>query len=412
MDKPSIYTRLGVREVINAAGTLTRLGGSVMRSEVAEAMLEASRSSVKIDELQARAGEIIAEVTRAESGYVLPGAAAGLMLATAACMAGDDLARIQQLPDTTGMPNQVIMQKAHRLDYDRAVRTAGAEIVEIGFPGEVLPWELEQAIGERTAAVLHVANRPSSTLSLPRIAEIAHHFGVPVIVDAAAALPPVSNLQRFICEGGDLVLFSGGKALRGPQASGIVAGRADLIRSIALQHQDMDIREEIWERAHHLGGEGRGRPHQGIGRPLKVGKEEIVGVLVALLTYTKADHAEEERRLAEQSDYLAGQVNRIRGLRATIVPVFHGRPQPVVRVDVNAAVAGLTATDVVVALDRGTPAVCVSDEPIHEGGFVINPFSLRPGNAELIVARLEEILPPGESDMGGTPQHAIRSMSR
>lgn len=392
MRDSSVYTRLGVREAINAAGTLTRLGGSLMLPEVAEAMVDASRTAVKMDDLEARAGEIIAEVTGAESGYVLPGAAAGLLLSVSACMADDDPSRIQQLPDAAGMQNTVIMQKGHRTDYDRVVRMAGARIVEIGFPGEVLAWELERAMTEDTAAVLHVVNRPSSSLDLPTVIEIAHRNRVPVIVDAAAALPPASNLQRFTHAGADLVVFSGGKALRGPGASGIVAGRAALIRSIALQHQDMDIREEVWKRAHRLGVNGGERPYHGIGRPLKVGKEEIVGVLIALLAYAQSDEQTERSRLDGQVGFLRDQVNQLMGLRAHILPDFHGRPQPIVRVDVDAARLGMTAADVVVSLDEGNPAVCVSDEPILEGAFIINPFSLRPDDPETIIGRLKAIV--------------------
>jgi L-seryl-tRNA(Ser) seleniumtransferase len=363
-----------------------------MLPEVVDAMVEASRSFVKMDELEARAGEIIASVTGAESGYVLPGAAAGLLMGVAASMARDDLGRIQQLPDSTDMPNQVIMQKGHRLDYDRVVRTAGAHIVEIGFPGETLPWELERAIGKDTAAVLHVANRPSATLPLSLVTAIAHTHDVPVLVDAAAALPPASNLQRFIREGADLVVFSGGKALRGPQASGIIAGRADLIRSIALQHQDMDVREAIWARSHRLGSSGTGRPYQGIGRPLKVGKEEVVGVLVALQAYAHQDQRTEVERLQAQLMYLHNQIDGINGLRCSIVQEFHGRPQPVMRVDVDPVCAAMTAADVVVALDQGNPAICVSDEPILEGAFIINPFSLQDRDPEIIARRLMAIM--------------------
>ncbi len=389
----SVYDRLGVRRVINAAGTKTRVGGTLMLPEVVDAMVDASHAFVKMEELQQRAGAIIAEVTGAEAGYVTAGAAAGLLLAAAACIAGTDPSRIHRLPDAIGIPNQVIIQKGHRMDYDKAVRTAGAEIVEIGFPGETMPWELEAAITEHTAAVLHVVNRPAGPLPLPQVTEIAHRHGIPVIVDAAAALPPAENLRRFIAEGADLVVFSGGKALRGPQASGVLAGRASLIRSVVLQHQDMDVRESTWTYRDDLQvGVLKGRPFHGIGRPLKVGKEEIVGLLVALRAYVSRDHSADALRWQKEAMALSDGVNQIKGLRATILPEYAGRPMSMVRVDVEPALTGMTAIEVVNQLDQSDPAVCVDDALVLEGAFLVNPFSLQDGEPELILGQLKRIL--------------------
>src|SRR5215211_2621948 len=283
-----VYDELGVRTVINASGTLTRLGGSRMAPEVLAAMAEAAASFVHIDQLQARAGAVIAEITGAEAGYVTTGAAAGLALGLAACVAGLDVGKMDRLPDTTGMNNEVVVQRGHRNAYDHAIRSAGVRFVEVGYlgypgAGGTFGWQLDEAITERTVAVACPILDTPGTLSLPEVAEIAHRKGVPVIVDAAAELPPRSNLRRFIAEGADLVTFSGGKAIGGPQASGILAGRADLIRSVALQHQDMDVHPRTWQyRSLIAGGLLPGPPHHGIGRPMKVGKEAIVGLMVAL----------------------------------------------------------------------------------------------------------------------------------
>lgn len=382
----SIYERLGVRQIINAGGALTRLGGTLMLPEVVDAMVEASRAFVRMDELQARAGEIIGEVTGAESGYVVSGASAGVMISVAAAMAGIDPALISRLPDTSGMPNQVVMQKGHRVDYDHAARAAGATIVEVGLPGETLAWELESAIGPDTAAVLHVANRPLGPLDLTAVSEIAHRHRIPVVVDAAAALPPARNLRRFIEEGADLVVFSGGKSLRGPQASGVVAGRTDLIHSIALQHEDLDIREELWRTSPFASTAGR--PYQGLGRSLKVGKEEVVGVLVALQAYVAADHEAEERRLREVSTHLCDAVNGIAGLSASIMEGFGGRTQPVVRVKVDQAALGIDAARVVLRLDAGDPPVCVNDRPLGEGAFIVNPTTLADHEIPILIRQL------------------------
>ena len=283
-----IYDDLGLRTVINASGTLTRLGGSRMAPEVLAAMAEAAASFVPIDALQARAGEIIAEVTGAESGYVVTGAAAGLSLGVAACVAGFNVAAMDRLPDTTGLRNEVVVQRGHRNAYDHAIRAVGVRMVEVGYlgypgAGGTYPWQIADAISDRTAAIACPILDTPGTVPLREVCAIAHEHGLPVIVDAAAELPPRSNLRRFIAEGADLVVFSGGKAIGGPQASGMLAGRADLIASVALQHQDMDVRDATWSQRDLLAnGVLRGVPHQGFGRSMKVGREEIVGLLVAL----------------------------------------------------------------------------------------------------------------------------------
>src|SRR5215211_1714990 len=265
-----VYEELGLRTVINASGTLTRLGGSRMVPEVLAAMAEAAAAFVPLDDLQARAGEIIAEVTGAEAGYVVTGAAAGLSLGVAACVAGMDVAAMDRLPDVSGLKDEVVVQRGHRNAYDHAIRAVGVRMVEVGYlgypgAGGTHPWQL------------------AGTIQLPAVCQIAHEQGIPVIVDAAAELPPRANLRRFITEGADLVVFSGGKAIGGPQASGILAGRADLIASVALQHQDMDVRPETWSWRPLLdSGRLVGVPHQGFGRSMKVGREEIVGLITAL----------------------------------------------------------------------------------------------------------------------------------
>lgn len=244
----NIYERLGVRTIINAAGPTTRLSGSILPEEVAEAMREASQFCVDIAELQAWAGGVIAEITGAEAGYVTSGAAAGQMLGIAACVTGLDPGKMNRLPDTEGMVNEVIMPRSHRNFYDHAIRSVGVRLIEVGiadrFSGagvrDTEAWEIADAITDRTAAVAYVANAHALP-PLPEVVAAAHERGVPVVVDAAGQLPPASNLTRFISEGADLVCFSGGKTIRGPQSSGILCGRRDLISSAALQHLDQDV---------------------------------------------------------------------------------------------------------------------------------------------------------------------------
>ena len=327
-----IYQSLGVRRVVNAAGTLTRLGGPPMRPEAVEAMREASRWSVSIEELQDRAGGYLAEVTGAEAGYVTCGAAAGLQLAAAACLAGLDIHRMERLPDSSGMPNRIIVQRCQRNAYDHALRAAGAILVEVGQLGNpearpTAPWEIEAAIHPETAAVLWVDMQAPGAVSLEDTVTAAHRHRLPVIVDAAASLPPRENLKRFVAAGADLVAFSGGKALGGPQASGILVGRRDLIDSVALQHQDMDVWPETWMHRRRFLESGRlpGPPLQGIGRPLKVGKEEIAGLVAALRAYLKQDPAAWRREQAGKIQTLQDGLRKLPHLKVSIVDGGGGR---------------------------------------------------------------------------------------
>ena len=302
-----VYDELGLRTVINASGTLTRLGGSRMAPEVLAAMADAAASFVPIDALQARAGEVIADITGAEAGYVVSGAAAGLSLGVAACVAGMDVAAMDRLPDTSGLKDEVVVQRGHRNAYDHAIRAVGVRMVEVGYlgypgAGGTSPWQIAAAITERTAAVACPILDTPGTVPLPEVCQIAHERGVPVVVDAAAELPPRANLRRFIAEGADLVVFSGGKAIGGPQASGILAGRADLIASVALQHQDMDVRPETWSWRPLLdSGRLAGVPHQGFGRSMKVGREEIVGLITALRRFAAGSDEEDLQRWQQLS---------------------------------------------------------------------------------------------------------------
>ena len=219
----TVYGELGVTTLINAKGPATRLSGGIMRAEVAAAMVEASQACVDIAELQAAASRVIAEATGAEAGYVASGASASLLIGAAACMTGLDPGRMAKLPDASGMKDECVMVRSQRNFYDHAIRAAGLRIIEVGLPDryagagvrDAEGWEIDDAITERTAAVFYVADAQARP-PLTEVTAVAHARGVPVIVDAAAQLPPQENLRRFIAEGADLVAFSGGKALGGP----------------------------------------------------------------------------------------------------------------------------------------------------------------------------------------------------
>jgi L-seryl-tRNA(Ser) seleniumtransferase len=396
----SIYADLGVRNVVNAAGTLTRLGGSRMAPEVLATMTEAAASFVRIEDLQDAAGAVIAEVTGAEAGYVTSGAAAAITLGIAACVAGMDVAKMDRLPDTTGMKYEVVVQRGHRNAYDHAIRAVGVTLVEVGYlgyPGDggTFGWQLDDAITECTAAVACPILPTLGTLSLPEVAEIAHARGVPVVVDAAAALPPRANLRRFIAEGADLVAFSGGKAIGGPQASGILAGRRDLIASVALQHQDMDVRAASWSRRHLLaGGALRGVPHQGFGRSMKVGREEIAGLVTALRRYVAGDDAADVARWHGLLDIVADTLGTVpHACVERVQPAPHAVPQLALTLD--EAALGMTAYDAVTALLDGNPAVAVSESRAEHGVLIVNPHSITDDEAAIIGQRLREVLTQG-----------------
>jgi D-glucosaminate-6-phosphate ammonia-lyase len=404
----SLYADLGVRTVINASGALTRLGGTRMEPEVLAAMAEAAASFVRIDDLQARAGEIIAEITGAEAGYVVTGAAAGLSLGVAACIAGMDVGKMDRLPigednlpyrpgDKRFMKDEVVVQRGHRNAYDHAIRATGAKFVEVGYlaypgAGGTFAWQIEEAISERTAAIACPIIATPGTVSLREVTAIGRKYNVPVIVDAAASLPPRTNLRRFIEEGADLVTYSGGKAIRGPQASGVLAGRKDLIASVALQHQDMDVREETWaKRALLERGDIQGIPHQGFGRSMKVGREEIVGLITALRRFAAGSDDGDKVRWHAQLDHLEPMlaniphvvVERIDSPRQAI---------PTIHLQLDEQALGKTAYDVSNLLLDGKPSIAISENRAEYGTLIVNPHSIDDAEIEVVGRRLVEAL--------------------
>jgi L-seryl-tRNA(Ser) seleniumtransferase len=377
-----------VRTLINAKGPATRLSGGIMRPEVAAAMTEASQACVDIADLQAAASRIIAEATGAEAGYVASGASACLLIGAAACITGLDPGRMARLPDTSGMKNECVMVRSQRNFYDHAIRATGLTIVEVGLPDryagagvrDAEAWEIEDAITERTAAVFYVADQQARP-PLTEVARAAHARGVPVIVDAAAQLPPQGNLRRFIAEGADLVAFSGGKAIGGPQASGILAGRRDLVMAAALQHLDLDVFWDMWDPPATLIDKRRlkGAPQHGIGRSCKAGKEEIAGLLTALrLFIAEGDAARHARWLADCETVVAA----LQGLSVTLtggddiaaVPCVVIQPDP----------ARLSARDLCLRLQTGDPAIVLDPAGRDQGLVTVNPMCLRPGEARIV----------------------------
>lgn len=391
----TIVERFGLAPLINAKGPATRLSGGIMRPEVAAAMVEASQICVDMAELQAIASARIAEATGAEAGYVASGAAACLTLATAACMTGLDPGAMSRLPDTRGLRNEVIIVRSQRNFYDHAVRAAGARLVEVGLPDryagagvrDAETWEIEDAISERTAAVFYVAD-PSAQPSLPEVAAAAHARGVPVIVDAAAQLPPQTNLRRFIAEGADLVAFSGGKVIGGPQASGFLCGRRDLIMAAALQHLDLDIFWDFWDPPptlidkHRL----RGLPHTGVGRGCKVGKEEVVGLLTALDLFIAEGDAARHARWLMAAREIAEALQGCTGVEAALIGADTSDAVPVARITLRSPAPD--ARTVLARLQSARPSVHLDPTLRDSGVLVANPICLRDGEARLVGAAI------------------------
>ncbi|MFN0105361.1 MAG: aminotransferase class V-fold PLP-dependent enzyme [Bryobacteraceae bacterium] len=391
-----IYDDLGVRTIINAKGPSTRVSGGFLAPEVTAAMAEAATRCVDMAELQAGASRIISEHTGAEAGIVTSGAAAGLLLGTAACVAGLDPGRMARLPDTAGMKNEVIMVRSQRNFYDHAVRANGVRIVEVGLPDRVAGagvrdaegWEIADAIGPATAAVVYVATG-SARPALEEVVRVAHGRNVPVLVDAAAQLPPASNLKRFITSGADLVAYSGGKAIGGPQGSGILCGRRDLIMSAILQNLDLDIEWAQWTPPASLIDKDRlaGLPPHGIGRSCKVGKETIVGLLVALRRF--AAESDEVRRAVylERVEKLASGLSRMRNASVSVRDGM--TPKLALIIDPGFS---KTAMEICIALQNGQPSIHVDPSQAAGGILVINPSCLADSDLAPLAQRLREAL--------------------
>lgn len=392
----TVFSELGVRTLINAKGPATRLSGGIIRPEVTAAMVEASQACVDIAELQAAASRLIAEATGAEAGYVASGASACLLIGAAACITGLDPGRMARLPDTRGMKNECVMVRSQRNFYDHAIRAAGLAIVEVGLPDryagagvrDAEGWEIDDAITERTACVFYVADAQARP-PLSEVVAVAHARGVPVLVDAAAQLPPQDNLRRFISEGADLVAFSGGKALGGPQASGLIAGRRDLIMAAALQHLDLDVFWDMWSPPPTLIDKYRlrGAPPHGIGRSCKAGKEEIAGLLTALRLFIAEGDAARHARWLKDCKTVAAALD---GFLVTITGSNDIAAVPGVEITLDPDRMG--ATELCLRLQNGEPAV-VLDAARRDSAIVsVNPMCLRPGEAELVGEQIARVL--------------------
>jgi uncharacterized pyridoxal phosphate-dependent enzyme len=360
----NIYTRLfGVRPVIGAFETLSRYGNSRLSPEVLQAMAEATEFFVDLDELNRAAGERIARIMGAEAAMVTSCSAASMALGAAACLTGTDRARIDALPHPDWPKRECLMQKAHRFSYDRAYRAAGATIVDVETGDDLV-----NAISERTAFIAGMGmverDPQPGVLTIRELVEVGRKAGVPVLIDAAGELPPASRLTQYTSLGADLVVVSGGKAIQGPSSTGILAGRKDLIEAALMN----------------------AAPNQAFGRGMKVGREEIVGLMVAIEQYLRQDERTVLERWTKTAQYIVNELQGVPGLTATLRMTAKGFADVLLSWD--KAVIPLTEQEAGRKLRDGEPRLAYMTNRIvyAYSGPTIVTSSLRPGE-EIVVAR-------------------------
>ncbi len=389
-----IYQRLGIRVSINAVGTLTTLGGTLIPAEVIRAMEDASKNFVPIHELQEKVEQRLVELTGAGGAFVTAGASAALCLATCAVTAGDDRQKMRQLPDLTGMKSEIIIQKIHRTAYDHAFRMVGVKLIDVETPEE-----MQRAITRNTAAIAFVMSHhtlggkepldatvdmslgfedryvlgPHGRVSLEETLEISHRANLPVILDAAAEIPPPENLSKFVKMGVDLVAFSGGKNLRGPQCSGLLLGRKDLVAK-AYAHS---------------------APNDYLPRIAKVGKEEIVGLLTAVELALQRDWKAERRAWYATLQRVTERLSDVPTVRTEFVTNNDYSHTPRLSVQWDEARLGATVEQMTQRLRTGEPSIVASDmrrfTPPSKG-LGIFPYNLLPGEEMVVADRVREIL--------------------
>ena len=358
------FRELGVRPFINAAGTYTAMTASLMPPEVVEAITYASKHYVMLDEVHDKVGERIATLLRCDAAMVTSGAASALTLGTAAVLTGTDRQKIVDLPDLATMKSEVIVQKSHRFGYDHAVRNCGVRLVEVETPED-----LERSINNRTAMMLfYNNNNMEGQIRDEAFVQLGKKHGIPTMNDAAADVPPVDNLWKYTKMGFDLVAFSGGKGLRGPQSAGLLLGRKDLIAAARLN-----------------------APPNGntIGRGLKVNKEEMLGMLAALELYLAKDHVAAQREFDARAEMIRSSVATVPGVKAEVFVPEVANHVPHIRVSWDAAAKGMTPADAVNSLRAGEPSIGTRSEG---DALVIGIWMMRPGEEKIVAKRLREVL--------------------
>jgi len=377
--RADIFKKLQVKPIVNAWGNGTGLGSSVLFEESIEAMSDIARVYVNLYDLSTKAGAYAAKLTRAPAAHITSGAASSLVLAAAACIAGKDLEKIQQLPNTEGLKNEIIIQRAHVSVFSQNFRIAGAKLVEIGIEGaEVERSTLESAINEETAAVCYVTSEHaishtnSPLLSLEDVIEISHKHNLPIIIDAAPE--PISGIRRLLGLGADLIAWSGGKFPSGPGASGLLLGRKDLIEA-AEMHSGIHPKAIC----------------QGVGRPSKVSKENIAALLTSLeLSVDDEKNAKLEKIYIERNNFIESKLKNILGI-STSFQMTEGGRVPMLHIEIDEEVMGFTASEVIKAVEEGDPSIMLGRWKMKQGIVQVNVETLREGEDKLVAERLREI---------------------
>ncbi len=362
------YDELGVATVINCEGTMTMLGGSLLRPELEAVMAMAGRHFVSIPELEVAAGKRIAEMLKLPQDYtalVTSGAAAAMQSGLAGILTGDNETLIRQLPDLTGMKSEVIIQKSHRNPFDHQLRSTGVRLVEIETRDQ-----LRRAVNERTA-MMHFSNfaNAAGQIKVDEWVKLAKQYNVPCMNDAAADTPPVSHLWDYTNMGYDLVTFSGGKAMRGPQCAGLLVGRKDLVAYALLNNS----------------------PHEDtLGRSQKVGKEEIIGMVKALELYLSEDHDALAKEWQDRLDAISRELKKVPGVSTSFFTPDIANHVPHMQILWESKIT-ITPRDVSRLLRSSKPAIVIGG---GEGrpGLTMNSFMLQPGEDKIIAEQLSKIL--------------------
>ena len=371
----NIYEQLGARPILNAHGNRTLLGGNTPNASVRELMDESEEFYVDMGELIEKVGEHISDMLGVEAALVTPGCAAALSFGAAACITGDDLEKIEQVPDVTGMRHEIIIQRQLRVAYDRTMTVAGGKLVEIGDEDGTSAEQLEEAIGPNTAAIHYLApgDRNPGALPLEEVIRIGHAHGIPIIVDAAGQVYPTDLLSKYASMGADLVAY-GAKYFGAVNSSGMLTGRKDLVE-VARKHSS-------------IGFESDGI--RSIGRVMKIDRQEVIAVYAALREWLTMNHEDRFAVYEARITTLSGDLAGVGGIGMASFPA--DGPADGLRIAVDADAAGKSAADVVAELQAGNPSIWVRYNADDPDAFVVRMGTLKDGGEQTIAERLREIL--------------------
>jgi uncharacterized pyridoxal phosphate-dependent enzyme len=366
------FKSLGVKKVINAAGNNSRLGSSTIGPEVFQAMNEASKIYVNMNELQSRCGEYIAKITGAEAGLITSGAAGGLLLSAAACVTGSNIGSILEMPKAA-IGKEIIIQKGHRTPYDQAISAAGVNLIEIGIPHQTYIEQIEHAINKNTVAILYTfgetVNRSGEVL-LKDVVKISKKYNIPTIVDGSLINYPFTRINDCITMGVDLLVTSGGKHIFGPSCTGFICGKKRLVEACRLQ----------------------AFPNYGIGRTMKIGKEEIIGFMTALEIYLKKDFQKEHTEWEDKINYLVSELNKIPYLKITKDEYDEvNRPVPRAQILIDEKETKHDVYEIVSYFKENNPPIWFQEFSLHESIILLNPVCLADGEEEIIVKEFQNL---------------------